>query len=139
MFDCVIVWWMIWCPIYSMGYMKNKQNNEFTHFVYWWHILHDTFCNKTTNLTLQKVSKKHMILDKFSPSQSQRRLQYEILMGKEVANFTQKLRRVESLFLVTVPECCKTALGFSVCLSLISGKLLLISQTEGEAYSVSFL
>jgi hypothetical protein len=37
--------------------MKNKQNNEFSHiFFYWWHILYD---NKTTNLTLQKVHKKH--------------------------------------------------------------------------------
>ena len=55
-FNSVIVWWMIWCPIYNMGYMKNKQNNEFSHFFYSWHILYD---NKTTNLTLQTVPKKH--------------------------------------------------------------------------------
>ena len=68
-----------------------------------------------------------MISDKFS--QRQRMLQYDILRWrKEVANFTQKLRRAESPFLVTVPECCKTDLvGLSVCLSLIFGKLLLIT------------
>ena len=33
-FNSVIVWWMIWCPIYNMGYMKNKQNNEFSHFFF---------------------------------------------------------------------------------------------------------
>jgi hypothetical protein len=40
-FNSVIVWWMIWCPINNMGYMKNKQNNEFSHFFYSWHILYD--------------------------------------------------------------------------------------------------
>ena len=33
-FNSVIVWWIIWCPIYNMGYMKNKQNNEFSHFFF---------------------------------------------------------------------------------------------------------
>ena len=28
-FNSVIAWWTSWCPIYNMGYMKNKQNNEF--------------------------------------------------------------------------------------------------------------
>jgi hypothetical protein len=27
-----LVWWMSWCPVYNMEYMKNKQNNEFSHF-----------------------------------------------------------------------------------------------------------
>ena len=39
-----------------MGYMKNKQNNEFSHFFLIDDIFNDS---KTTNLTLQKVPKKH--------------------------------------------------------------------------------
>jgi hypothetical protein len=41
-FDVLFIIWDIW-----------KINK---HFFYWWHILYD---NKTTNLTLQKVPKKH--------------------------------------------------------------------------------
>ena len=80
-----------------------------------------------------------MILDKLSPRQSQRMLQHEILMAQRGRQLHAETQDVQSLFLVTVPVCCKMALCFSVCLSLISGKLLLINQMEGEAYSVSFL
>ena len=52
-FNIVIVWWMIWCPIYNMGYIwKINKTKNFHIFFYWWHILYD---NKTTNLTLQKA------------------------------------------------------------------------------------